>query len=222
MSTGVFFQNLPSDKEIRRHIHPTFAQEVREYAFYFLKVFVSVAAIYLFIRASVFDVIGISGQSMYPSYNDRDAIYIDQLTPKFSEYRRGDVVVLLSPAHSDGKRDLYIKRIVGLPGDTVILQDQKVFIQNLEYPDGVQLDEKFYLNPTVPTFKKLRVDSEKFVEDKLGTNEYYVLGDNRPNSSDSRLFGKIKKSDILGKEFYRIIPTAKSGFFKLPKYNISN
>jgi signal peptidase I len=222
MSSGVYFQNLPSDNDIRRHIHPTFLQEVVEYAFYFLKVFVSVAVIYLFIRTSVFDVIGISGKSMYPNYDDRDAIYIDQLTPKFSDYNRGEVVVLISPVHLDGKRDLYIKRIIGLPGDTVILQDGKVYIQNTEYPDGVQLDEKFYLDVSMPTYKRVISGSEKEVESKLGTDEYYVMGDNRTASTDSRFFGKTRKADILGKEFYRIIPSIKSGFFKQPKYNISN
>jgi signal peptidase I len=222
MSTGVFFQSLPSDQEIRRHIHPTFAQEVREYAFYFLKVFVSVALIYLFIRTSVFDVIGISGRSMYPTYDDKDAIYIDQLTPKFSEYRRGDVIVLLSPVNEKNKRELYIKRIIGLPGDIVILQDGKVFIQNAEYPDGVQLDENNYLSPMNLTYKKVGVPSEKFVEDKISVDEYFVMGDNRMYSQDSRVFGKIKKSDILGKEFYRIIPSSKAGFFNPPNYNISN
>jgi signal peptidase I len=222
MSSGVYFQNLPSDKEIRRHIHPTFWQEAREYAFYFLKVFVSVAAIYLFIRTSVFDVIGISGKSMYPNYDDKDAIYIDQLTPKFSDYQRGDVVVLLSPPQADGSRDLYIKRVIGLPGDTVILQDGKVYIQNQEYPDGVQLDEKYYLDPSVPTYKGVITGSEKDVESKLGSDEYFMMGDNRTASTDSRFFGKIKKADILGKEFYRIIPSSKSGFFKLPTYNINN
>ncbi|MEM1312058.1 MAG: signal peptidase I [Patescibacteria group bacterium] len=222
MSTGVFFQSLPSDKQIRRRIHPTFSQEVREYAFYFLKVFVSVALIYLFIRTSVFDVIGISGKSMYPTYDNKDAIYIDQLTPKFSDYRRGDVVVLLSPAHLEGQRDLYIKRVIGLPGDIVILEDGKVFIENDNYPNGVQLDENYYLNPTVPTYKKLAISSDKFVEEKLQDNEYYVMGDNRTASSDSRYFGKVNKSDILGKEFYRIIPPSKAGFFELPSYNIPN
>lgn len=222
MASGLFFQSLPTNEDIKRYIYPTFWQEVLEYIFYFLKVFFSVAVIYVFIRTSIFDVIGISGKSMYPTYNDKDAIYIDQFTPKFSDYRRGDVVVLLSPTHLDGTRDLYIKRIIGLPGEKIVIDEGKVFVYNSDYPDGIGLDEKFYLSSDVKTYKSVIRDTGRYEENVLQKDQYYVIGDNRTGSTDSRIFGKVIKSDILGKEFYRVLPTVKAGFFQVPKYNISN
>ncbi len=222
MSSGVNFQSLPNDYEIKRHIHPSLWQELREYVIYFFKVFASVAIIYLFLRTSVFDAIGVSGESMFPTYHNKDQIYIDQLTPKFGDYQRGDVVVFLSPKQFDGKRELFIKRIIGKPGEKIIIQNGKVSIQSDEFPEPVEIDEKSYLGPTVYTYKKIISGSEKYEEEKLGPNEYFVMGDNRTGSTDSRAFGKITKQDILGKEFYRIFPPEKSGFYKLPKYNISN
>jgi signal peptidase I len=222
MPSGVNFQKLPSDQEIEKRINPTLTQELWEYFFYFLKVFLSVAIIYLVIRTSVFDVVGISGRSMFPTYKDRDAIYIDQLTPKVSEFKRGEVIVLLAPPDLDGKRSLFIKRVVGLPGEKVVLEDGKVYIFNQEYPNGVLLDESGYLNPDVKTFKKVISGGERYEEEILKPEEYYVIGDNRTGSTDSRFFGAINKRDILGKEFYRVLPAEKSGFYKVPKYNISN
>jgi signal peptidase I len=222
MASGLIFQELFSEKEIKKHINPSFADEVRDYFLYFLKVFLIVTFVYMFIRIHVFDVIGISGHSMYPAYNDRDAIYIDEWTPKFGDYRRGDVVVLVSPPDLDGKRELYIKRIIGVPGEKVVLEDGKVYIYNKAYPKGVQLDERAYLKPNVKTYKRVISGGERYEEETLGPDEYYVLGDNRTGSMDSRFFGKIKKKDILGREFYRILPTDKSGFFTHPKYNITD
>jgi len=222
MSSGVIFENLPKQKQIQRQIHPTFLQEFKEYAWYFLRVFLIVVLVYIFVRTSIFDVIGISGKSMFPSYDDRDAIYIDQFSPNFSDYKRGDVVVLLSPKKIDNKRDLYIKRIIGLPGESVIIKGGQVFIKNSDYPEGVELDEKNYLKPEEKTYKRVVSGTEEFEEPLLGKDEYFVLGDNRKGSTDSRIFGKVIKADITGKEFYRILPPEKSGFFKGPTYNIGD
>jgi signal peptidase I len=221
MPHRVNFQRLPKPGEIQRRINPGIWQELRDYFFYFLKVFVSVAIVYLLIRTSVFDVIAISGKSMFPTYNDKDAIYIDQITPKFSEFRRGDVIVLLAPPDLDGKRSLFIKRIIGLPGEKVVLDNGQVYIYNANYPDGVMLDEQAYLKD-VKTYKRVISGGERYEEDVLQTDEYYVMGDNRTGSTDSRFFGKVAKKDILGKEFYRVLPSEKSGFYQLPKYNIAN
>lgn len=222
MPPSVFFQKISKDSEIKKYIKPSFKQEIMEYLFYFFEVFVCVAIVYIFLRTSVFDVVGINGKSMFPNYNSNDAIYIDQLTPKFSDYRRGDVVVLLSPAQANGKKELYIKRIVGVPGDRVIFDGGKVYISNDNFVEPVELNESSYLSSDIKTFKKVISISDKFEEDRLGANDYFVMGDNRGASTDSRIFGKISKSEIIGKEFYRILPTDKAGFFVPPKYNISN
>lgn len=211
-----------NSKEVTQKLAPDIRQELSEYFVYFLVVFVAVTLTYLFIRTSVFDVIGISGKSMYPTFDNRDAIYIDQLSPKFSEYKRGDVVVLLAPEDLDGERSLYIKRIIGLPGEKVILDGGRVYIENDQYPNGVELLESDYLKPEVKTYKRVISGGERYEEEVLGINQYYVIGDNRTGSTDSRYFGSVEKRDILGKEFYRIIPPQKAGLFNPPTYNISN
>lgn len=221
-NSGIIFQKIAGPSEIQKRINPTLRQELVEYFLYFLRVFVSVAVIYVVIRWTIFDVIGISGKSMYPTYNTADVIYIDQLTPKFGIFLRGEVVVLKSPPDISGKRDLFIKRVIGLPGEKVVFENGSVFIYNADYTNGVQLNESSYLAPTATTYKNLNSGGQRYEEVLLGKNQYYVLGDNRGGSADSRSFGPIEKKDILGREFYRVLPAEKSGFYKVPKYNISN
>jgi signal peptidase I len=228
MSTSVNFENTIRDKEIKKRIKPTLLQELIEYLFYFLEIFVFVSLIYFFIKTSLYNKITIAGLSMYPTFNDyeenpnkRDLIYIDLLTPKFSEYRRGDVVVLLSAPKPDGKRELYIKRVIGLPGETIIFDKGEVIIKNEKYPEGVTLIES-YLPPDVKTYKELTFDKGRYEERSLEEDEFYVIGDNRPGSSDSRVFGPVPREYIIGRQFYRLTPEEKAGWFTLPEYNISN
>jgi signal peptidase I len=158
---------------------------------------------------------------MYPTYNEidksSDTILIDIFTPKFSSYQRGDVVVARSP-NFDKTGELYIKRVIGLPGETIIFDDGKVFIQNNDNPKPTRIDENAYLKSEIVTYKNSQ--NTKNIENIISPDEYYLMGDNRTASSDSRVFGPIKKGQILGKEFYRLTPN--SGWFILPKYNISN
>jgi signal peptidase I len=222
MSTNLKFEQIANKHHVQKRMNPDLRQELIEYFYYFLKVFLTVSIVYLVIRTSVFDVIGISGKSMFPTYDDRDAIYIDQLTPKFGDYRRGDVVVLIAPESVGGERTLFIKRIIGVPGERVVLDQGDIFIYSDKYPDGVLLDEIMYLSPDVQSYKKVVSGAERFEESLLGTSEYYVMGDNRTGSTDSRFFGKIEKSAILGREFYRVLPPQKAGFYDAPEYNIEN
>lgn len=222
MSTNLKFETIAQTADVQRKLNPNLRQELIDYFYYFIKVFITVTVVYLIIRTSIFDVIGISGKSMFPTYDDRDAIYIDQLTPKFGDYRRGDVVVLVAPESLGGEKTLFIKRIIGLPGERVVMEYGEVYIYSDKYPEGVLLDELMYLSSDVKTYKKIISGSDRFEERKLGINEYYVMGDNRTGSTDSRFFGKVDKDQILGREFYRILPPTKAGFYQLPTYNIEN
>jgi signal peptidase I len=230
MSQKLKFQPIAGNKEIQKNLQPTFGQELREYFWYFLRLFLIVFLVYFVVRTMLFDLIGVSGQSMYPTFNNEtrnDAIYIDQLTPKFSDYRRGDVIVLVAPPDCSIDKDnppLYIKRVIGLPGEQVAFQDGKVYIINKQYPaPGMMLDEAAYLHQSVPTYKgTIQDDGLRYEEKRIPENEYFFLGDNRTGSTDSRVCGNINKDLILGREFFRLSPEAKRSFFTLPKYNISN
>jgi signal peptidase I len=222
----VKIEHIATPGEIKKYSQPSFFLELREYVFYFLKVFLTIALLYIVVRFAIFDLIGVSGKSMFPNYNEvttNDAIYIDQFTPLFSDYQRGDVIVIIAPEQCDRNRSLYIKRVIGLPGEQVALEGGDVYIINEQYPaPGIKIDESAYLQDTVKTFKKANQDDGlRHVEPVLGPDEYYFLGDNRPGSADSRVCGPITKNRILGREFFRLSPPDKQGWWEEPTYNIS-
>jgi signal peptidase I len=151
----------------------------------------------------------VSGHSMLPNYHDRDYLIIDRLTYHRSEPQRGDVIVLKFPKDPS---QFFIKRIIGLPGESVKISGGFVTIYNPSHSDGVRLEEA-YLPKTLETFGPTEIV-------KLGTDEYFVLGDNRTASSDSRVWGKLPKGNIIGKVWVRVFPVSKSEFFKKPSYNL--
>lgn len=225
MSSFFHLEPVIPDDRIKQEMHPTLWKELREYFSYFLKIFFFIILFYIIIRSSIFDLIGVRGKSMYPNYNfsdSEDAIYIDQLTPKFSDYKRGEVIVMIAPAECDEKRSFYVKRIIGLPGEEVIVQNGKVYIINELYLDpGIELDESYYLPKESRTYYK-NLPSEKFSSGKIPADSYFFLGDNRVVSADSRICGLIKKNQIIGREIFRLSPSSKRGWFQMPTYNISN
>ena len=134
----------------------------------------------------------VEGESMYPTLHTRDQLLIEKITPLFSGYSRGDIVVI-HPPQMDYVN--YIKRIVAMPGEKVKIHNCQLIIRvgKQEYV----LDEKDYLDKSVCTVggRSLRDGWEYSLSD----DEYMVLGDNRNNSQDSRNFGLIKKERIQGK-----------------------
>lgn len=123
----------------------------------------------------------ISGISMEPNFADGQFILVDKLSSFVSQPKRGDVVVLKFPANPSKK--LFIKRIVGLPGETVEVAHGGVAV------NGVPLTEAFLPEG---------VSTEPDVTKVLGYQEYFVLGDNRPNSNDSRYWGPLPEEDVIG------------------------
>jgi|GEM_PF-447357 len=228
----MIFQPIATKSQIRRRLHPSFLEELLDYLKYFVVVVLIIGSLYSFVRFFVFETIVIEGTSMFPYHQTKDRIYIDLLTPRFSTYRRGDVVVLIPPKNPSpecvfpSEDKYFIKRIIGLPGEQVVFEDGKVLIFNNKLSNQpIVLNETDYIESTVKTFKTVNPidnNTEARVEEKtLGENEYYFMGDNRPNSIDSRRCGPIMKDQIVGKEFYRTMPIERRGFFVLPKYNIS-
>ena len=214
---SVIYQDIASGTEIRRKLKPNLLEEVFDYLWYFFRIFLITAIFFSFLKTSVFDIITVSGRSMYPTYDNGNQLYIDYLTPNFGEYRRGDVVILKVPVEG-ANDDLYIKRIVGLPGDTIIFENGKVILVNREFDKGVALDENTYLPNTTKTFKLVNTGGDRFVEKPLQVDHYFVMGDNRTGSKDSRIIGQVERKNILGREFFRISPPEKRGFFSVPDY----
>lgn len=140
------------------------------------------------------------GDSMYPTLHDNDNLIVDKISYRFSEPERYDIIVF---PYQYEEKTYYIKRIIGLPGETVQVIDGYVYI------NGKQLDENY--GRSVMETAGLAAD-----EIKLGDNEYFLLGDNRNESSDSRMpdVGNIKREDIIGRAFIRIWPLNKFGILK--------
>lgn len=137
----------------------------------------------------------VKGASMENNFHDGDYLLIDEISYRFNEPSRGDVIVFRYP---ENPSQFFIKRIVGLPGETIEIKNNKVIIYNSKSSkEGLTLKED-YLSASQRTDGNLLV--------KLGDNEFYVLGDNRLQSSDSRRWGKLDKKFITGRAFVRLWP----------------
>jgi signal peptidase I len=229
----LIFQRNRTSKEIRLLVRPTFWSQFRDYLNYLVAVSLCVAIFYTFIKYYAFDNIRVDGSSMFPTHQTGDELYVDMLTPKFSDYQRGEIIVLHPPEACNDKNDskeLFIKRVIGLPGETVVMENGKVLIFNPKLSDNpITLDESSYLKTDVKTFKNTtppdprKPDKEdRVVETRLAEDEYYFMGDNRPGSLDARVCGPVKKNDIIGREFYIFNPVERRRQFVLPRYNIPN
>jgi signal peptidase I len=147
----------------------------------------------------------VSGQSMEPTFENNQYIIVDQVSYRFHAPRRGDVVVFKYPKNVAFS---FIKRIIGLPGDTVTIHNGEVTVTNSKNPDGLTLAEKYIASRTSG---ELTTTLEK--------DEYFVLGDNRPNSSDSRSWGILPKRLIIGKVWVVLYPFEAFKTIHTPAYS---
>jgi len=166
------------------------------------------------IRAFIAQPYVVSGASMDNTYQDGNYLIIDEISYRFQLPKRGEVIVLKAPASALELQKVpitqtvyYIKRIIGLPGETVEINGDEVKIYNKENPDGKVLNEPYVnIDKNVPSqFTEIK---EKII---LKDNEYFVMGDNRHNSSDSRLWGVLPKANIIGKSYIRLFPFNEIG-----------
>lgn len=141
----------------------------------------------------------VKGASMEPNFYDYEYLIIDEISYRFNDPERGQVVVLRDPSHES---QYFIKRIIGLPGDEVSIIDNKVVV------NGVDLDESTYLDSTEMTV----ADSGKRTV-TLQDGEYFVLGDNREVSYDSRRFGPVSKKEFIGRVWIRAWPFNRMSVF---------
>lgn len=137
----------------------------------------------------------VSGESMHPTFLNGDYLIVDQISYRVEKPERGEVIVFKYP--NDTKK-FFIKRIIGLPEETIEINNNQVKIKNKNNPEGIVLEEK-YLN--VPTLDRVTYTLDK--------NEYFVMGDNRINSSDSRSWGPLDEKFIAGRAFVRLLPITK-------------
>lgn len=134
----------------------------------------------------------VEGSSMYPTFERGNYLVVDEISWRFSDPKRGDVVVFKYPG--DPKKN-FIKRIIGMPGEIVSIDKGNVIITSNEYPKGLEIEESYVKYP--------KEENMKFT---LGQDEYFVMGDNRAQSADSRIWGAVPAKNIIGRPILRLYP----------------
>lgn len=154
------------------------------------------AALVIFVvlpfRALVAQPFMVSGVSMEPTFHNNDYLIVNQLSKRFGSLERYDVVVFKAP--SDESK-YYIKRIIGLPGETVTVKEGIVTVISHNNNNPIIIDDYYTQGETFG-----------YTDITLGSEEYFVLGDNRQNSSDSRVWGTLPSENIIGTPFLRLLP----------------
>lgn len=168
-----------------------------------VQIVVIASVIVLPIRYFLFQPFIVKGESMSPNFKPGDYLIVDEISYRLSDPQRGSVIVFKYPKDTTQK---FIKRIIGLPNETVEIKDGKItiykensFVLNEEYlPDDLKTDGNTNII--------------------LGPDEYFVLGDNRSYSYDSRIWGTVLKKHIIGKAYLRIFPIKSLSQISIPSY----
>ena len=145
----------------------------------------------------------VQGESMEPNFHTGQIIITNNLSYLISKPMRGDAIVLRFPGDPDKQK--YIKRIIGLPGEQLEIKNGKVYINNEELIES-------YIPNNVSTYPNMKID--------IPEDEYFIIGDNRPNSNDSRFWGTARLNDLIGKGVFIISPLSDWGYIAPVYYNI--
>lgn len=156
-------------------------------------IYILVILIVILVKMFIVSPIRVNGDSMIDTLHNKDIMILDKISYRFNEIKRFDIVVIKED------KEYLIKRVIGLPGEKVEYKDNELYI------NGNKIDEDFTHKKT-EDFSLGELDSETIPE-----NEYFVLGDNRENSMDSRIIGFIPRKNILGKTTLTILPFSRFG-----------
>lgn len=189
-----------------------------------VKTLLIAGVVVVIINTFIFQAYYVSGNSMNPDFHDGDYLLINKFPTSIRsiaglfgqkpnmDLKRGDVLVFKSPENPE---IFYVKRVIGLPGDRVVLKDSKFTIYNNQYPNGLVLDET-YIDPSTKT--------EGEIDQVVLPGNVFVVGDNRlPGASyDSRAWGQLPQSNISGIAFFRLLPINDLGPIKAASYTPNN
>lgn len=164
-------------------------------------------AIFFIIYAFLLRPFQVNGSSMFPTFVNGEFVFTNLLSQRLGQLHRGDVIVFKSPP--DPTKD-YIKRIIGLPGDTVKIQGGSVYV------NGKKLNESAYLSPSVKT--QARGFAHEGDEVPVSPKTYFVMGDNRVYSSDSRDWGLVPFDKVVGESAFVYWPVNRMRLVHAPKY----
>ncbi len=174
------------------------SEERSENFFTELLKFVLIAAVIVFpIRIFIAQPFIVSGASMDPTFHNGQYLIVDELTYRFTEPSRGDVVIFRYPKNPN---EFFIKRVIGLPGETVSIRGNDITVRRAD-GSTLTLEEPYVVN---------RGNGNQ-TDYPVGDDEFFVMGDNRPESSDSRVWGVLPRKNIVGRAFIRLLPIDQLG-----------
>lgn len=176
--------------------------------FDFLQGIVVVLAIMVMIYLFIMSPQEINGASMEPNFHNGEYILTNKVEYKFRAPNRGDVIIFKSPKNKDVD---YIKRIIGKPGDTVMLKEGTFYVND------IKVDEPYLTPGSYTSAGSFLREGEEIV---VPQGHYFAVGDNRGHSSDSREFGPIPLGDFIGRAFLRYFPVSEAGIIPVPTYAI--
>ncbi|OHA17189.1 MAG: signal peptidase I [Candidatus Taylorbacteria bacterium RIFCSPHIGHO2_01_FULL_44_110] len=188
---------MSSEEPIETPSPKSFWRGVREW----IQVIVVALIVALPIRLFIAEPFIVNGASMDPTFSTGQFLIVDRVSYRFEEPQRGDVIVFEYP---NNPKIYYIKRIIGLPGETVQVKQGRVFITNSQHPEEFELTE--------PYVEASHASTETTTE-TLESNQYFVMGDNRLQSSDSRVWGPLDKNFIIGRPIVRLVPLSTLSIF---------
>lgn len=199
-----FFKKTAPSEDIPRAASPALA-----FVFELIQVVAVSLAIIIPVRYFLIQPFYVKGASMEPNFFDHEYLIIDELSYRFEQPQRGEIVVFRYPADPS---QFFIKRVIGLPGETVEVNDKAVKIYNDAHPNGLSLDELGYIRDEYAAAGKRTVT--------LRADEYFVMGDNRAASLDSRYFGPVSRSAIVGRVWLRGWPFDRWKVIEKPAYQM--
>ncbi|MBI4067470.1 signal peptidase I [Candidatus Gottesmanbacteria bacterium] len=172
----------------------------------FLETIVVALSIFVVVYLFLFQPHEVKGGSMEPNFHDGEYILTDKISYRFKSPERGEVIIFKSPTNPDID---YIKRIIGLPGDTLMVRDDSVYL------NGKILTEPYIIDKTVILGSGFLTEGKEI---SVSDDRYFVMGDNRGHSADSREFGPISKKSIIGKALIRYWPIPYFGVIEHVNY----
>lgn len=173
-----------------------------------LQMVIFAVAIFLFGYLLILQPHKIKGSSMDPNFHDAEYLLTDKVTYRFNEPQRGDVIVFQPPIGTEGEE--FIKRIIGLPGEKITLKEGVFYINDKK------LNESYISDDMVTAEGAFLGEGASVI---IPEDHFFVAGDNRPHSSDSRTWGLITKNKITGRAWLLYFPINRAGIIKKPNYN---
>ncbi|OIP79410.1 MAG: signal peptidase I [Parcubacteria group bacterium CG08_land_8_20_14_0_20_48_21] len=198
------------DENFTREQQPSFIKSAKDFISELVSVVVIALCIIIPVRFFLIQPFYVKGASMEPNFFDHEYLIINEISYRLGEPKRGDIVVFRYP---DDRRQFFIKRIIGLPNEQIAIREGKVWIAMRGSDDLSVLNEPYLSPGTI-------VNSPETKPLTLGPDEYFVMGDNRNQSMDSRIFGTVKKELLIGKTWIRGWPFDRITVFDPQEYNL--